>query len=850
MAMDDMMDNSMSLEDMAPMGDEAVGKVIADGELTDQDLADIKEVTKVNSDNGDYDADFYRNLAEDMDGELKAKLESMLQEVVDQDEDDNEEARTKYEDALRRSGLGDDAPGGADFEGASRIVHPFLTEAAIDFQSSTVKELIPPNGPVKIDMDDDYSPERYAKADRVQKKLNDQFVNECEEYIPSMERMLSQLPLNGDQYMKIYWNARYKRPYFDYVPSDMIIIPASANDFYTADRKTHRQDITDVEFSNRIQSGLYLDIDLNDYPTLEDQTKPEMANEKIQGIARSNTDENPEGVRTIYETQIMLNMSDFGDDKWDKEANYDYVPYIISRESSTNTIIAMYRNWEKDDPAQKAMDWLVQYTFLPWRGPKGIGLIQTIGSLSAAATGALRALLDSAMINNMPTGLKLKGGRMGGQELNLEVVGITEIDAGANVDDIKKIFMPLPFNPPSPVLFSLLGFVVEAAKGVVRTSMDDIAETNANVPVGTTMARIEQGMKVFSSIFARLHRAQKKTIDIVCRLNSMYLEAPLDDNIPAEDVVRAEDFRGPMDITPVSDPNIYSDAQRITQIQGVMQLASQAQPGMYDMRAVHKKMLEAMKVTDIDDLMPKPDDQKDENPVTENVKIGMGQGAFALPDQDHMAHMKVHLDWYRNPIFGGSQLFSQSVPLMLQHLKQHLLLLYASGIEHAASTEIGTPVSKLLQGRAGQDSDLLNDLSRLLAHSSPEVNQLMDQVTQPIVQELQQMSQIAQQMQPPPPMDPAHALLQSKQMDVQAKTQDIQAKTQDNAAKNQIAQQELVVNRQKVQQDAEIAQLNAQVELKKNTDDNQTAEEISMMRLYDGHSVGGLQNGNGIDPSV
>lgn len=846
MAIADDENDNMTPEDAAPLGDEAVSKVIADGDLSDQDIADIKEVSTVETDDGDFDPDFYKNLVIDLDDDVKAKLESMLEELVEQDEEDNDLAKEKYEMALKRSGLGDDAPGGADFEGASRVVHPFLTEAAIDFQSSTVKELIPPDGPVKIDMDDDYTPERYAKADRVQKKLNDQFVNECEEYIPSMERMLSQLPLNGDQYIKVFWNHRYKRPWFDYVPSDMILIPSSAQDFYTADRITHRQDITDVEFSNRVNSGLYDDVDLDNYPTLEDQTKPELANEKIQGISRNNTDENPEGIRTIYETQIMLCMEDFGAEKWDKEAKYDYVPYIISRDASTNTIIAMYRNWEKDDPSQKKMDWIVQYTFLPWRGPKGIGLIQVVGGLSAAATGSLRALLDSAMIQNMPTGLKLKGARMSGQNIELQPIGITEIDADSNIDDIKKIFMPLPFNGPSSVLFSLLGFLVDAAKGVVRTSMDDMQDANQNTPVGTTMARIEQGMKVFSAIFSRLHRSQKKTIDIVCRLDRMYLEADVDESVPADQIVRAEDFQGPMDIKPVSDPNIYSDAQRITQIQGVMQLAMQSPPGMFDMRAVNQKMLEAMKVPDIDDLMPKPDDQKDENPVTENVKIGMGSGAYALPDQDHMAHMKVHLDWYRNPVFGSNSLFAQSIPLMLSHLKQHLLLLYAAGVNHLASTEIGTPVAQLLQGSAGQDPDLLNDLSRLLAHASPEVNQAMNEVSQPILQELQQMNQIAQSMQPPPPTDPGQVMLQSKQMDMQAKSADTQAETQDNEAKNQIAQQNLVIERQKLDQDADIAAADNQTKLQTNNEDNQTAEEISLMRLYDGHSVGGLENGKGL----
>lgn len=780
-------------------GDEVATEISLNDDLTSDDIDKIMEVTSIAE--SPKDQEFYKNMVEDMPQSMLDRLSSHITDLVSQDDDDNSKAITKYEEALKRTGLGggEESPGGASFDGASRVVHPLLSEGAIDFQSNTIKALIPADGPVKVKTDDNFTEERMAKAYRIEKKLNRQFMYECSEYVPSMDKMLSQVPLNGEQYLKVMWDFRHKRPKFEYVPSDYILIPGAANDFYSSDRFTHRQDITTPDYETRISNGLYYDLDASRSPMPDPSTAPEMANEKISGISKESDGDNLDGQITLYETHIMLNLNDFADnDDYDEYADYDYVPYIVTRRSDTDKVVAIYRNWMPDDPGQERMEWIVPFQMIPWRGPKAIGLIQIAGSLAVAATGALRALMDAAHIENMPGMLKMKGARLSGQNIDVQPTQITEISADGTIDDIRKLIMPIPFKGPSPTLFQLLGFVVSEARGVVRTSMDDIAETNANVPVGTTLARIEQGMKVFSSIYMRLHRSQQRVIDIVCRLNFLYLEMDEDLNEEEmENAIRPEDFEGDNDIIPVSDPNMYSDVQRIAQVQGVMQLAEKS-PQLYDLRAVNKMMLEAMRVPNIDQVLPAPVDQKDENPVTENVKMGMGQGAFALPDQDHMAHIKVHIDWIRNPMFGKNPMFQPMIPLMFDHIKQHMLLFYASSMEKLASAELGKSVSKLIKGKLSENVEVMNGLSKLLALISQEVNPMVDQSLKQLAPDVEAMYQTIQSMQPQPPMDPGTALV--KQTELQEQT-----KQQKNQTDSQLKEQDLQIRKADSERDSEVS---------------------------------------------
>jgi hypothetical protein len=297
-----------------------------------------------------------------------------------------------------------------------------------------------------------------------------------------------------------------------------------------------------------------------------------------------------------------------------------------------------------------------------------------IGGLSGAATGALRALLDSAHIQNIPTLLKLKGGP-GGQTLNLQPTEVAEIEGGALIDDIRKLAMPMPFNPPSAVLFQLLGFLVDAGKGVVQTSFEKLSDANPNMPVGTTMAMIEQGMVVFSSIHSRLHNSMARVFKILHRINSAYLTDEVLEGYEAGLEVRPEDFDGPLDVIPVSDPAIFSETQRFAQVQALMQRAAMM-PGMYDQRKVEEMFLRAMKIPENDVLQP--DLGKDDiDPVSENVAAAMGRPVFVLPKQDHIAHLKTHVAFLKSPLFGMNPAITKTYLYPIaQHLRDHLLNYY------------------------------------------------------------------------------------------------------------------------------------------------------------------------------
>ena len=309
--------------------------------------------------------------------------------------------------------------------------------------------------------------------------MNWQLSNQIEEYRSEKEILLTQLPLGGSQFEKYYHDAKLGRIVMEFVPIDEVFLPYAASSFYTSPRVTHMQTLTRHTFESRIRSGFYVDIQNLITEPFPDQTASQTANNKIEG--REESGYNEDGARVVYETQCWQQIEDEDDPK----------PYIVHIDESTGKVLAIYRNWKEEDATFKKLDWWVENKFIPWRGAYGIGLLHLIGSLAGSATGALRALMDAAHINNAPTAIKLKGGRASGQNTNIEVTAVQEIDAPAGVDDIRKVIMPMPFNPPSPVLFQLLDWITNQAKGVVATAEEKIADASNTMPVGTALALIE-----------------------------------------------------------------------------------------------------------------------------------------------------------------------------------------------------------------------------------------------------------------------------------------------------------------------------------------------------------------------
>jgi chaperonin GroES len=824
------------LQDDLPEG-ESVQLEDIDNEV--EDTEDGGAILREKNDNDHaIKLEHFGNIVDEVDQDMLKTAISDLLEKIGNDKEAREKRDKQYEEGLRRTGLGDDAPGGAQFTGANKVVHPMLVEACVDFSARFMKEVFPPNGPVKSKILGERDKSKIQKADRKAEFMNWQTTQQMVEFRGELEQLSTQLPLGGGQYMKFMWNPLHRRPCSEFIAIDDIYLPFAATNFYTAERKTHVQYITKFEYQRRVKSGMYIDVDLG-IPDDPEFSKATQANDKIEG--RKDLSYNEDGLRTIYEVYTYL---DFGDGP---------EPYILSIDKTTELGLGLYRNWEPDDERQLELDWIVEFPFVPWRGAYPIGLTHMIGGLSGAATGALRALLDSAHIQNVPTLLKLKGGP-GGQTLNVQPTEVVEMEGGALIDDVRKLAMPLPFNGPSPTLFQLLGFLVDAGKGVVQTSFEKLSDQNPNQPVGTTMALIEQGMVVFSSIHSRLHGSMARCFKILHRINSAYLTI---EDIEAQSQgleIDPSDFDGPMDIIPVSDPAIFSETQRFAQTQAIMQRASVV-PQMYDARKVEEMFLRNMKVPANEVLQPLPGSE-DMDPVSENVAAAMGRPLYVLPSQDHMAHLMTHLPFLKSPLFGSNPAIVKTFLYpMANHLRDHLLNYYLVEAHNAVDK---AQTEKLIPEEAEDQVKIILEVQKFIE------NQLGS-----FAQELAQIDQAAQQFKPQPPMPPdktmevaqlnaqvqGQAMQQRMQVDqakLQIEQQKMQSQQQLEAAKLSAQQQELGQRTQaeQLKQQAENERTMAELETRErmNTADNDTAKLLAAAEMATGEKVA-YSTGTGINPN-
>jgi len=759
--------------------------------------------------------EFYSNLAEIFDESMLQSLASEYLDLIDVDQQSREQRDKQYEEGLRRTGLGKDAPGGATFDGASKVVHPVMAEACVDFAASSAKELLPPDGIVKSNIKGEADRLKQETADRKADFMNWQLTEQVPEFRDEMEQLLTQLPLGGSQFLKWRFDSEQRRPTCEWVPIDNIYLPYASTNFYTSQRVTEVQDITEDVFLQRVESGIYKDIDstyTSDAP-LTEQTRSEQANNKIEG--KQEPSKNVDGLRRVYEITCFLRLDD------DEETDGARAPYILTIDETTSKVIGLYRNWECNDDKFEKLDWYVEFKFIPWRGAYAIGLPHLIGGLSAALTGSLRALLDAAHINNSQTMLKLKGGRIGGQSDRIEPTQVIEIEGAPGVDDVRKIAMAMPFNPPSQTLFNLLGWLTDAAKGVVTTSEEKIADANANTPVGTTQALIEQGAKVFSSIHARLHRSQAKSLAIISRLNHWYLEE-MDNQSGSE--IKVRDFASNSDIRPVSDPNIFSETQRVAQNQALLQMASSAPPGMFDLRAIYRRVMEQLKIPAIDEVLPNPLGAKESNPALENVSMTMGRAAAAYPDQDHIAHIKIHLEYANNPAYGGNPVIGPTfAPHALEHIKQHLTLHYLQSMRAYVAQAAGGKDTLDLH----QEKPLDLESQQALALASQMVDEDAKNNLTQYIQQIQALSQKvaqAQQAQQQQITDPtAQVILQTQMAETKRKSEEAQAKMQ---LEMQQDQQNYQLKLAELQQ--KVAELQTKYHTQTVVDANKNATNIAM----------------------
>lgn len=759
--------------------------------------------------------EFFQNLAEDKDIQSEVHLEMQnLLDLIKQDFEDRKPRDEQYADGINRTGLGKTAPGGAMFEGASKAVHPVLMEGCIDFAGKAIKELMPAQGPVKTHITGTNTKDKLAKAERKREHMNWQLTQDIPEFRNQLEQLLSQVPLGGTQYLH-WWHD--DRDHVQFLPIDDVVIPADASSYATAARITIRElALSEFEFKSRVKSGRYVDPETMPNHTPSDKTDSEKANEKVEGKEESG--QNLEGQRPTVTCFCWVEV------KSDDYTKGELHPYKVSLDYEDGTLLELRRNWDPTLPEEtkvERMEWLVPFDFIVWRGPIAVGLGQIIGSLAGSLTGALRALLDTAHINNSATLLKLKGANIGGQSTQVEVTQIGEIEGPPGIDDIRKLAMPMPFNPPSEVLFKLLDWIAIQAKGVVATADEKIADAGQNTPVGTVMALIEQGSVTFSAIHARLHASMMECLKILHRMNKFWLEDEQILEDLGELIVRREDYEGPMDVIPVSDPAIFSETQRVAQVQGLMELRTLF-PGLLVDRAILKRALHVLKVPDVQEVLPDEYKPSPINPVAENLQMFLGQPAFAFPDQDHEAHLQVHVSFVLDQNLGSNPAFITTfVPPFLEHAKQHVGFWYVqrslemftelTGVQ-MDQLDYASPESQeaLARAMASLAPLMMAESKRVLSQIGPILGQAAQMVQQLQKAQFDQQAQMMGKGSDPAAMAEVQRRAQRDQMDGQLKAGELQAKQLESKSRAEESQARTQGEQQRTQMEMRRDSLEAQ----------------------------------------
>ena len=630
------------------------------------------------------DNEFDSNLAEVID---EKELTAKASELIDNYNTDRS-ARSEWEERYK-SGLKTLDPDGGSNEsedarasrGLSVVVHPLIAEAATQFNARAIAELYPAGGPVKTTIIGESNEETEDQARRVRDYMNYQITQEMPEYFPDLDQMLFHLPLIGQTFKKVWWDANLERQCSQFVKAEDFVVAPESKDLYTSPRYTQVIRIPKNDYNKYVESGWYIPVE---YSGDGGDLSPDVSAD-IEGVDAYG-DEAEDEVMNLLEMHVYESFEGIdGADDLEAE-NLVALPYVVTIDYDAEKIVSVRRNWSQDDERKKRRDWFVSYKFLPGLGFYGFGLYHIIGGLGKASTGALRALLDSAAFANMQGGFKLKG-RVSGGEIDVNPGEFIDLDA--TVDDVKKAVMPLPFKEPSAVLFQMLGYMAEIGQRFASTADLNVGDVNPNAPVGSTVALIEQGSKSFSAIHKRLHYSQGQEFKLLAKLNAENLPESFEFSVTgASQTINASDFDKRIDVVPVSDPNIFSTAQRIAQAQAILQMANAA-PELHDKYEAYKRMYEAIRVPNIDEILEEPQKASRADPIDENMVVMYGKAIKAFSDQDHESHIAVHAQFLSDPSLGGSPMVKAVQPILIAHIAEHVALLYRSRMQ--ASIGVGLP---------------------------------------------------------------------------------------------------------------------------------------------------------------
>jgi hypothetical protein len=707
-----------------------------------------EEATEDQSKEGTAD-DFDANLAEFMDDSVLSALGMDLVEEFDKDTGDRRDWIQTYVDGLKLLGLKyEDRT--EPWQGACGVFHPMLTESVVRFQSESMMETFPAMGPVKTQIVGAIDVLREEAAARVREDMNYQLTEVMTEYRSEHEKMLWSLPLAGSAFKKVYFDPSKGRQVATFIPAEDIVVPYGASNIEDAERVTHVMRKTQNELKKLQYAGFYLDTDLGD-PIVElDDVEKQKAEEN--GMSAIQDDR-----YRLLEMHVMLDLEGF-EDMEDGEETGIALPYVVTIEKGTRKILAIRRNWYEDDPLKLKRQHFVHYQYIPGFGFYGYGLIHLIGGYAKSATMLIRQLVDAGTLSNLPGGLKSRGLRIKGDDTPIQPGEFRDVDVPSG--SIRDNILPLPYKEPSQVLFALFNQIVQEGRSFASSGDMSVSDMSAQAPVGTTLALLERTLKVMSAVQARLHYAMKQEFKLLKVIIADY--TPEEYAYEPEEgsrAVKKADY-DMVDVIPVSDPNAATMAQKVVQYQAVLQLAQSA-PQLYNLPLLHRQMIEVLGVKNANKLVPVEDDQTPTDPVQENQNLLTGKPVKAFMEQNHQAHLGVHMAAMQDPkimqIVGQNPQAQALQAAMMAHINEHVAFEYRRQIE--------AQMGMVLPSEENQ--------KHLTTEQADQIAMMAAQASQQLLQQHQQEAQQAQAQQQL--QDP---VVQMQQQELQLKQQELQLKAQ------------------------------------------------------------------------
>ena len=671
---------------------------------------------------------FSANLAELVDDDILEKLASDILSSINQDKESRSDWEKTYTDGLKYLGMKFDEGRSQPFEGSSGVIHPILAEAVTQFQAQAYKEMLPAKGPVKTQIIGARTVETETQADRVQEFMNYYIMNVMKDYDPELDMLLFYLPLAGSAFKKVYFDNVLNKAVSKFIAPEDLIVPYEASDLSSAERVTHAINMSANEIKKQQLSGFYRNVDVSVSSYSGDESDVEKEIDELQGIEQSYSEDRD---HTVYEVHTILDLEGFEDQGEDGETTGLKLPYIVTIDEQAEKVLAIRRNYVEGDVFKNKVNFFVQYKFLPGLGFYGLGLSHMIGGISKASTSILRQLIDAGTLANLPAGFKARGMRIRDEDEPLQPGEFRDIDTTGG--SLRENLIPLPIKEPSNVLMSLLGILVDSGKRFAAIADTNIGDANAAMPVGTTVALLERGTKVMSAIHKRLHYAQRLEFQLLSKVFAEYLPPDYGyDTGTGPGAVKQTDFDDRIDVVPVSDPNIFSQSQRITLAQELLQMV-QSNPeihGPLGMHEAYKRMYGALGVDNVDALLQPPPDTtpKPIDSGIENSGLMMGQPQQAFESQNHQSHIEAHRSLFLTQVVKENP---QIQSIIISHCMQHLQFMAAQ----IAQQQIPPEVQQRIQGVQQQMQQLPPDQAQ---SSATEIQMLLDQFSAPILAQLTQ----------------------------------------------------------------------------------------------------------------